>query len=88
MRPLAFRHPQNSRRDRRYDTRESRSGTDIQFDLLLDYVTGVTTKGFERIAVYTNQGVSTLTMERERCMFKGESVSADCFRARVQPVLG
>src|SRR6201987_3338705 len=63
LRPLPFHQPQNLVAVGEYDTREKADpGTDINSISYLDYVDWRTqNKVFERIAVYTNQGVSTLT---------------------------
>src|SRR6202040_1485569 len=63
LRPLPFHQPQNLVAIGEYDTREKADpGTDINSISYLDYVDWRTqNKVFEGIAVYTNQGVSTLT---------------------------
>src|SRR5262245_37307711 len=62
LRPLPFKHPQNLVAVGEYDIREKADpGTDINSISYLDYVElRDQNKVFERIAVYTNQGVSTL----------------------------
>ena len=91
LRPLPFHQPQNLVAIGEYDTREKADpGTDINSVSYLDYVDWRTqNKVFERIAVYTNQGVSTLTDGNGALHVQGESVSADLFPLLgVQPVLG
>src|SRR5881398_4153338 len=63
LRPLPFKEPQNLVALGEYDVREKTDpGTDINSISYLDYVDWRNqNKIFERIAVYTNQGVSTLT---------------------------
>src|SRR5437667_4439123 len=91
MRPLPFHQPQNLVAIGEYDTREKADpGTDINSISYLDYVDWRNqNKIFERIAVYTNQGVSTLTDGNGALHVQGESVSADLFPLLgVQPLLG
>src|SRR5438034_5024704 len=91
LRPLPFPQPQNLVAIGEYDTREKADpGTDITSISYLDYVDWRNqNKVFERIAVYTNQGVSTLTDGNGALHVQGESVSADLFPSlRVQPILG
>jgi predicted permease len=91
LRPLPFHQPQNLVAIGEYDTREKADpGTDINSVSYLDYVDWRNqNKVFERIAVYTNQGVSTLTDGNGALHVQGESVSADLFPLLgVQPVLG
>ncbi len=91
LRPLPFLQPQNLVAVGEYDTREKADpGTDISSVSYLDYVDlRNQNKVFDRVAVYTNQGVSTLTDGNEALHVQGESVSADLFPLLgVQPVLG
>src|SRR6266480_3642374 len=91
LRPLPFHQPQNLVAVGEYDTREKADpGTDINSISYLDYVDWRNqNKVFERIAVYTNQGVSTLTDGNGALHVQGESVSADLFPLLgVQPTLG
>ena len=91
LRPLPFNQPQNLVAIGEYDTREKADpGTDINSISYLDYVDWRNqNKVFERIAVYTNQGVSTLTDGNGALHVQGESVSADLFPLLgVQPLLG
>ena len=91
LRPLPFHQPQNLVAIGEYDTREKADpGTDINSVSYLDYVDWRNqNKVFERIAVYTNQGVSTLTDGNGALHVQGESVSADLFPLLgVQPLLG
>ena len=91
LRPLPFAQPQNLVALGEYDTREKADpGTDINSISYLDYVDlRGQNKVFEQVAVYTNQGVSTLTDGNEALHVQGESVSADLFPLLgVQPLLG
>src|ERR1700730_8841388 len=91
LRPLPFNQPQNLVAIGEYDTREKADlGADINSISYLDYVDWRNqNRGFERIAVYTNQGVSTLTNGNGALHVQGESVSADLFSLLgVQPFLG
>src|SRR5262245_54109122 len=91
LRPLPFDHPQNLVAIGEYDTREKADpGTDINSISYLDYLDlRDQNRVFERIAVYTNQGVSTLTDGNGALHIQGESVSADLFPLLgVQPILG
>src|SRR6266576_4606965 len=91
LRPLPFHQPQNLVAIGEYDTREKANpGTDINSISYLDYVDWRNqNKVFERIAVYTNQGVRTLTDGNGALHVQGESVSADLFPLLgVQPALG
>ncbi|HEY7001990.1 MAG TPA: ABC transporter permease [Candidatus Udaeobacter sp.] len=91
VRPLPFKYPQNLVAVGEYDAREKADpGTDINSVSYLDYVDlRDQNKVFERIAVYTNQGVSTLTDGNGALHIQGESVSADLFPLLgVQPILG
>src|SRR6202166_4779196 len=91
LRPLPFHQPQNLVALGEYDIREKADpGTEIQSISYLDYVDWRNqNKVFERIAVYTNQSVSTLTDGNEATHVQGEAVSADLFSLLgIQPVLG
>src|SRR5437763_1299379 len=91
LRPLPFHQPQNLVAIGEYDSREKADpGTDINSISYLDYVDWRNqNKVFEWIAVYTNQGVSTLTDGNGSLHVQGESVSADLFPLLgVEPLLG
>jgi predicted permease len=91
LRPLPFREPQNLVAIGEYDTREDADpGTQIYSISYLDYVDWRDQNTvFDRVAVYTNQSVSTLTDANEATHVQGESVSADLFSLLgIQPVLG
>src|SRR5258708_18666437 len=91
LRPLPFHNPQNLVALGEFDTREKADpGTDIESISYLDYVDWrAQTSVFERVAVYTNQSVSTLTDGNEALHVQGEAVSADLFPLLgVQPMLG
>jgi predicted permease len=91
LRPLPFHQPQNLVALGEYDTREKADpGTEINSISYLDYVDWRNqNKVFERVAVYTNQSVSTLTDGNEATHVQGEAVSADLFSLLgIQPVLG
>ena len=91
LRPLPFHNPQNLVALGEFDTREKADpGTEINSISYLDYVDWRDqNKVFERVAVYTNQSVSTLTDGNEATHVQGESVSADLFSLLgVQPILG
>src|SRR5205809_1022708 len=91
LRPLPFHQPQNLVAIGEYDSREKADpGTDINSISYLDYVDWRNqNKVFERIAVYTNQGVSTLTDGNGSLHVQGEAVSADLFPLLgVEPLLG
>ena len=91
LRPLPFHEPQNLVAVGEFDTREKADpGTEIESISYLDYVDWRDqNKVFERVAVYTNQSVSTLTDGNEATHVQGESVSADLFSLLgVQPILG
>src|ERR1700736_4811954 len=63
LRPLPFHQPQNLVALGEYDIREKADpGTEVESISYLDYVDWRAQKQvFEQVAVYTNQGVSTLT---------------------------
>jgi putative ABC transport system permease protein len=91
LRPLPFHEPQNLVALGEFDTRESADpGTRIQSISYLDYVDWRDqTKVFEHVAIYTNQGVSTLSDGNQAKHVQGESVSADLFPLLgIQPFLG
>jgi putative ABC transport system permease protein len=91
LRPLPFKEPQNLVALGEFDMREKADpGTEIESISYLDYVDWRDqNKVFERVAVYTNQSVSTLTDGNEATHVQGESVSADLFPLLgVQPILG
>jgi hypothetical protein len=91
LRPLPFRQAQNLVAIGEYDTRETADpGTDINSISYLDYIDWRNqNKVLEGIAIYTNQGASTLTDRNGALHIQGESVSADLFPLLgVQPVLG
>ena len=91
LRSLPFSHPQDLVAIGEFDTREKADpGTDINSISYLDYVDlRNRNKVFQRIAVYTNQGVSTLADLNGAVHVQGESVSNDLFPLLgVQPVLG
>jgi putative ABC transport system permease protein len=91
LRPLPFHEPQNLVSIGEFDTRDKADpGTDIESISYLDYVDfRDQTQVFDRVAVYTNQAVSTLTDGNEATHVQAESVSADLFQLLgVQPMLG
>ena len=91
LRPLPFREPENLVALGEFDAREKADpGTDIESISYLDYVDWRDqTRVFDKIAVYTNSSVSTLTDGNEATHVQGESVSADLFTLLgVQPALG
>ena len=91
LRPLPFHDPQNLVALGEFNTRETADpGTEISSISYLDYVDWRDqTKVFEHVAVYTNQGVSTLSEGNQATHIQGESVSADLFPLLgVQPFLG
>jgi putative ABC transport system permease protein len=91
LRPLPFRQPQNLVALGEYDVREKTDrGTEIDSISYLDYVDWRDqNRVFERVAVYTNQSVSTLTDGNEATHVQGEAVSADFFQLLgIQPLLG
>lgn len=91
LRPLPFYEPQNLVALGEFDLRvKADPGTGIESISYLDYVDWRDqTKVFERVAVYTNQSVSTLNDGKQATHVQGESVSADLFPLLgVQPFLG
>ena len=91
LRPLPFQKPQNLVALGEFDTREKADpGTEIESISYLDYIDWRNeTQVFDRIAVYTNSSVATLTDGNEATHVQGESVSADLFSLLgVQPILG
>src|SRR5215470_12234480 len=91
LRPLPFHEPQNLVALGEFDPREKADpGTGIQSISYLDYVDfRDQSQVFDRVAVYTNQAVSTLTDGNEATHVQGESVSANLFQLLgVQPTLG
>ncbi|MGA7275739.1 MAG: ABC transporter permease [Candidatus Udaeobacter sp.] len=91
LRPLPFRGPQNLVALGEYDVREKADpGTEIDSISYLDYVDWRDqNKVFERVAVYTNQSVSTLTDGNEATHVQGEAISADLFQLLgIQPLFG
>jgi putative ABC transport system permease protein len=91
LRPLPFHEPQNLVALGEYDTREKADpGTEINSISYLDYVDWRDrNEVFERVAVYTNQSVSTFTDGNQATHVQGEAVSADLFPLLgVQPALG
>ena len=91
LRPLPFHEPQNLVALGEYDVREKIDpGTDLNSISYLDYVDWRDqNKVFERVSVYTNQSVSTLTDRNEATHVQGEAVSVELFPLlAVQPVLG
>src|SRR6516165_11334318 len=91
LRPLPFQEPQNLVALGEFDIREKADpGTEIQSISYLDYVDFRDQgQAFDRIAVYTNQAVSTLTDGNQATHIQGESVSANLFQLLgVQPMLG
>ena len=86
-----FGEPQNLVALGEYDVREKTDpGTEIDSISYLDYVDWRDqTKVFERVAIYTNQSVSTLTDGNEATHVQGEAISADLFQLLgIQPLLG
>jgi predicted permease len=91
LRPLPFHQPQNLVALGEYDIREKADpGTEVDSISYLDYVDWrAQNQVFEQVAVYTNQGVSTLTDGTEATHVQGEAVSADLFALLgIQPILG
>jgi len=88
---VPFRQPQNLVALGEYDVREKTDpGTEIDSISYLDYVDWRDQNNvFERVAVYTNQSVSTLTDGNEATHVQGEAISADLFQLLgIQPLLG
>jgi putative ABC transport system permease protein len=91
LRPLPFHEPQSLVALGEFDLRvKADPGTGIESISYLDYVDWRDqTKVFERVAVYTNQSVSTLNDGNQATHVQGESVSADLFPLLgIQPFLG
>jgi putative ABC transport system permease protein len=91
LRPLPFHEPQNLVALGEFDIREKIDpGTEIQSISYLDYVDfRDRTQVFDRVAVYSNQAVSTLTDGNKATHVQGESVSANLFQLLgIQPMLG
>src|SRR5438874_8094974 len=93
LRPLPFHEPQNLVALGEYDLRDKTSGAggikihSISYPDFIDC--RAQNSVFERVAVYTNQSVKTLTDGRDATHVKGEAVSADLFPLLgVQPILG
>jgi putative ABC transport system permease protein len=91
LRPLPFPQPQNLVELGEYDLREKTGGgieiNSISYPDFVDW--RAQNSVFERIAVYTNQSVKTLTDGEEATHVQGEAVSADLFPLLgVQPILG
>src|SRR5439155_1422185 len=91
LRPLPFWQPQNLVALGAYDLRERTDPeTDLNSISYPDFADWrAQNRVFERVAVYTNQSVTTLTDGKEATHVQGEAVSADLFPLLgVQPVLG
>jgi len=91
LRPLPFHEPQNLVALGEYDIREKTDpGTEINSISYLDYIDfRDQSQVFDRVAVYTNQSVGTLTEGNEATHVQGESVSANLFPLLgLQPILG
>src|SRR6266566_5797525 len=93
LRPLPFHEPQNLVALGEYDLRDKTSGAggiEIHSITYPDFVDcRAQNSVFERVAVYTNQSVKTLTDGRDATHVQGEPVSADLFPLLgVQPILG
>jgi putative ABC transport system permease protein len=91
LRSLPFWQPQNLVALGEYDLRERTDpGTDLNSISYPDFADWrAQNRVFERVAVYTNQSVTTLTDGKEATHVQGEAVSADLFPLLgVQPVLG
>ncbi|MEY2555838.1 MAG: putative transport system permease protein [Verrucomicrobiota bacterium] len=93
LRPLPFHEPQNLVALGEYDLRDKTSGgggIEIHSISYPDFVDcRAQNSVFERVAVYTNQSVKTLTDGRDATHVQGEAVSAELFPLLgVQPILG
>ena len=91
LRPLPFWQPQNLVALGEYDLRERTDlGTDLNSISYPDFADWqAQNRVFERVAVYTNQSVTTLTDGKEATHVQGEAVAADLFPLLgVQPILG
>jgi len=91
LRPLPFHEPQNLVALGEYDIREKTDpGTEINSISYLDYVDWrAQNRVFDGVAIYTNQGVSTLTDGTEATHVQGEAVSTDLFPLLgIQPIIG
>ena len=91
LRPLPFPQPQNLVELGEYDLRDKTGGgieiNSISYPDFVDW--RAQNSVFERVAVYTNQSVKTLTDGEEATHVQGEAVSADLFPLLgVQPILG
>jgi len=92
LRPLPFQQPQNLVALGEYDLHDKTSGGGIEIHSVsypdfVDWRAGNSV--FERMAVYTNQSVKTLTDGQDATHVQGEAVSADLFALLgVQPILG
>src|SRR5438094_527366 len=91
LRPLPFPQPQNLVALGEYDLRDKTGGgieiNSISYPDFVDWRAQHSV--FERVAVYTNQSVKTLTDGEEATHVQGEAVSADLFPLLgVQPILG
>src|SRR6266404_4271298 len=91
LRPLPFPQPQNLVELGEYDLRDKTGGgieiNSISYPDFVDW--RAQNSVFERVAVYTNQSVKTLTDGEEATHVQGEAVSADLFPLLgVQPMLG
>jgi predicted permease len=91
LRPLPFHEPQNLVALGEYDLRDRTSGgieiNSISYPDFVDW--RAQNSVFERVAVYTNQSVKTLTDGNEAMHVQGEAISADLFPLLgVQPTLG
>ena len=93
LRPLPFAQPENLVALGEYDLRDKTSGgggIEIHSISYPDFVDcRAQNSVFERVAVYTNQSVKTLTDGTDATHVQGEAVSADLFSLLgVQPILG
>src|SRR5882762_2792490 len=91
LRPLPFPQPQNLVELGEYDLRDKTGGgieiNSISYPDFVDW--RAQNSVFERVAVYTNQSVKTLTDGEEATHVQGEAVSPDLFPLLgVQPILG